>query len=64
MSDRHHRAKISETDIDLIIDLSNEREELEARIKQITNQALADRFGITRQRVWEIYRKYKEENDG
>lgn len=64
MSERHHRAKISEEDVNLIIDLSYEREDLEERLKEISTKALADRFGISRQRVWDIYRKHKEENDG
>lgn len=64
MTDRHHRAKIDEDDVNLIIDLSYEREDLEARLKEISTAALAKRFGISRQRVWEIFRKHKEENDG
>lgn len=51
---RHHAAKITEEDVKLIRELDQERRALEAKVKGLSQSAIADKFNISKQRVWEI----------
>jgi len=60
---KHHRAKLEPEDVNLIMDLSYERKSLLRRLDEISPSALAERFGISRQRVWAIAKKCEENAD-
>lgn len=51
---RHHAAKLTEEDVKLILELDQERRRLKAELESLSMPAIAEKFGISKQRVWEI----------
>ena len=51
---RHHFSKLEEGDVELILELDQERRRVKAKLDTLSHQAIANKFGISKQRVWEI----------
>lgn len=51
---RHHLSKVTEEDVKLILELDQERRRIKALLDTLSQQAIAEKFGISKQRVWEI----------
>lgn len=51
---QHHMAKITEEDVRLIIELDKERRRVKEQLDSLSQRAIAEKFGISKQRVWEI----------
>lgn len=51
---KHHNAKITEDDVRLILELDQERRRVKALLDSLSQRAIAEKFGISKQRVWEI----------
>lgn len=51
---KHHNAKVTEDDVRLIIELDQERRKIKALLDTLSQRAIAEKFGISKQRVWEI----------
>lgn len=51
---RHHAAKLTEDDVLMIIELDRERRRLKAEMESLSLTAIAEKFGVSKQRVWEI----------
>lgn len=51
---KHHNAKITEDDVRLIIELDRERRRAKEKLDSLSQRAIAEKFGISKQRVWEI----------
>ena len=51
---KHHNAKLNEDDVKLILELNKERLILKERLHEMSHAKIAEKFGISKQRVWEI----------
>jgi len=51
---QHHSAKLTEDDVRLILELDKERVRLKQKMQEVSQPAIAEKFGISKQRVWEI----------
>ena len=51
---RHHFSKITEEDARLILELDQERRKVKKVLDTLSQRAIAEKFGISKQRVWEI----------
>jgi predicted DNA-binding protein (UPF0251 family) len=51
---RHHFSKLTEGDVELIIELDQERRRVKELLETLSQQSIASKFGISKQRVWEI----------
>jgi DNA-binding Lrp family transcriptional regulator len=56
---QHHLAKITEDDVRLIIELDQERRRVKALLDTLSQRAIAEKFGISKQRVWEIVNSHQ-----
>lgn len=56
---KHHLAKITEEDVQLILELDQERKRVKALLDTLSQQAIADKFGISKQRVSVICNSHK-----
>ena len=45
--ENHYKHKLKDDDISLIIELANHRKQLQKKKKKITNQRIAEKFGVT-----------------
>lgn len=45
--ENHYKHKLKDDDISLIIELANHRKQLLSEAKKITNQRIAEKFGVT-----------------
>lgn len=53
--ERHYRAKLTEEDVRLILELKAERDRLIAEAKKITTKRLADKFGVHEKTVQRVF---------
>lgn len=51
---KHHYSKLTEDDVRMILALDQERRKVKAQLDSISQAAIAEKFGISKQRVWEI----------
>jgi predicted DNA-binding protein (UPF0251 family) len=51
---KHHNAKIDEDDVRLILELNQERIRTKEKLDSLSQRAIGEKFGISKQRVWEI----------
>ena len=51
---KHWRAKLSEDDVRLILELNDLRVQKKQELDQLSQRKIAEKFGISPQRVWEI----------
>ncbi len=51
---KHHNAKITEDDVRLILELNQERVRTKEKLDSLSQRAIGEKFGISKQRVWEI----------
>lgn len=51
----HYRAKLTEDDVRLILELKAERDRLIAEAKKITTKRLADKFGVHEKTVQRVF---------
>jgi DNA invertase Pin-like site-specific DNA recombinase len=56
---QHHLAKITEDDVRLIIELDQERRRVKTLLDTLSQRAIAEKFGISKQRVWEIVNSHQ-----
>lgn len=51
---QHWNAKLTESDVLQILELNAHRVELKKQLDAVSQSAIAEKFGISKQRVWEI----------
>jgi predicted DNA-binding protein (UPF0251 family) len=51
---KHWACKLSEDDVRVIRELDRERVRLKERLNEVSQRAIGEQFGISKQRVWEI----------
>lgn len=51
---KHHNAKLNEDDVRMIIELDRERKRAKEKLDSLSQRAIGEMFGISKQRVWEI----------
>ena len=51
---KHHNSKITEDDVRLILELDQERRRAKEKLDSLSQRAIGEKFGISKQRVWEI----------
>lgn len=51
---KHHASKLTEDDVRMIRELDQERRQLEEKVRSLSQRSIADKFNISKQRVWEI----------
>ena len=50
----HSHSKLTEDDVRLILQLNEERKKKKEELDELSQAKIAEKFGISKQRVWEI----------
>jgi predicted DNA-binding protein (UPF0251 family) len=56
---KHWCSKLTEDDVRLILELNELRLQKKAELDELSQSKIAEKFGISKQRVWEICSAYK-----